>query len=259
MSGIGGGVASRGSSSGSTNWKVSRPRRQILERILTMGDERRAIGDMKAGLTGRHGARPQLSILPRAGLDYGARAIEYGAAKYARGNYHGPAPAALGADAAALRVLGYVDAAMRHLTAVADAANRALGTGGDIAAALACPDAAASGGFPASGLPHLAHALASVLLGITVATDDGLLPADPGQPWVAALVPEAGLPQKDDPAAERARVAALLRARPEARSLPSDGVSLHVAVHDERDVVAPPEHSEHITHHDARRKPHAKR
>ena len=167
--------------------------------------ERRAVGDMKQGLTG---ARPKLSILPRVGLTYGTRGCEYGADKYARGNYHGPPPATV---TPAERVLGYVDAALRHLTAISDAANHALGTGGDLAAALALPDDEASGGFPASGLPHFAHALASLLIGVSVAADDGLLPADPGQPLRAGAQVE--LPQKNDPAAERQRVADLAAAR----------------------------------------------
>jgi hypothetical protein len=164
--------------------------------------ERRAIGDMKAGLTG---AKPKLSIVPRALQTYAARPLEYGADKYARGNYHGPPPAALGENAAALRLLGYIDAAMRHLTRVSDAVNHALGTGGDVRAAVGTVDDDAAGGFPPSMLPDLAHALASVGLGITCAVDDGLLPADPGRPW-DALRPPVELPQKADPAAERRRV-----------------------------------------------------
>lgn len=159
------------------------------------------MADMKHGLGG---SRPALSILPRTGMIYGGRGIEYGADKYARGNYHGPPPAKLGPNAEALRLLGYIDAAMRHLTHVSDAVNRALGTGGDIAAACGAIDDEASGGFPASELPHLAHALASLLIGVSCAADGKLIPADPGQPW--KKTGEAGLPQKDDAATERARV-----------------------------------------------------
>src|SRR5688572_19639270 len=142
-----------------------------------MPEAKKTIGDMKSGLT--RGGRPKMSILPRIGTVYGVRAIEYGADKYARGNYHGPPPAALGADAGAKRLLGYIDAAQRHLTHVADAVNRALGTGGDVTAACAVVDDEAAGGFPASNLPHLAHALASLLIGVTCAADDGCLPVDP--------------------------------------------------------------------------------
>lgn len=170
----------------------------------------RPIGDMKAGLTS--GAKPKLSILCRAGLVYEARGQEYGADKYARGNHHGPPPPALGDDrkrAGALRLLGYIDAAQRHLTNVADAINRALGTGGDLVAAASTRDMDGTNTFPASELPELAHAKTSLGIGISCAIDDGLLPADPGQPW-ASKVGNVELPQKDDPAAERARVAALL-------------------------------------------------
>jgi hypothetical protein len=159
-------------------------------------------GDMKAGLT--TDARAKLSILPRIGLIYACRAIEYGADKYARGNYHGPPPAALGKDAGAKRLLGYIDATMRHLTRVSDALNRALGTGGDLVAAAATVDDDGGGKFAPSMLPDLAHALASLVIGVSCAVDDGLLPADPGQPW--AQKGEQGLPQKDDPAAERRRI-----------------------------------------------------
>jgi hypothetical protein len=159
---------------------------------------------MKHGLTS--GARPKLSILPRAGLVYGGRGIEYGGDKYARGNYFGPPPPALGEAelAATRRLLGYLDATLRHVTETADAINRALGTGGDLGAACAVADDLASGGFPASGLPHLAHAISSLLIGVTCAVDDGLLPEDPGQPWTKSA--EDGLPQKDDAASERERV-----------------------------------------------------
>lgn len=182
---------------------------KTTEEIREEQSKPRQVGDMKHGLTG---SRPQMSILPRTGLVYGGRAIEYGADKYARGNYHGPPPAKLGANAGAKRLLGYIDAAMRHLTHTADAINRALGTGGDVAAACAVVDDEASGNFPPSMLPHLSHALASLLIGVSCGMDDKLLPADPGQPWRAA---ELGLPQKDNPAAERARVEALAKPDPE--------------------------------------------
>lgn len=161
-------------------------------------------GDMKQGLTG---SRPKMSILPRAALVYGVRPLEYGDDKYSRGNYHGAPPAGVSAED---RLLGYVDAAMRHLTRVSDAINRVKGTGGDIKAACATVDDDGGGKFPASNLPDMAHALASIMIGITCAVDDGLLPADPGQPWKQELVPQLGLPQKDDPAAEKARVAMLI-------------------------------------------------
>lgn len=162
----------------------------------------RTVGDMKQGLTG---SRPKMSILPRVALVHMIRAIEYGADKYARGNYHGPPPPNVSPEE---RLLGYIDATQRHLTRVADAINRALGTGGDVRAACCTRDEDGGGKFPASLLPDLSHALASMGIGVSCAVDDGLIPEDPGQPWKTALT-ESSIPQKDDPAAERARVEAL--------------------------------------------------
>lgn len=173
----------------------------------------RTIGDMKQGLTG---SRPALSILPRAPQLHECRVLEYGADKYARGNYHGAPPEGV---SPAMRVLGYIDATMRHLARVANAANHALGTGGDVAAALSIVDDDGGGKFPASMLPDLSHAMTSLALGITVAVDDGILPMDPGQPWKAGA--DAGLPQKDDPASEklRIRLAEIERSRQTSRAI----------------------------------------
>lgn len=195
---------------------------KTTEQIREEQSRPRQVGDMKHGLGG---ARPQLSIVPRVGAIYGGRAIEYGADKYARGNYHGPPPAKLGDNAEAKRLLGYIDAAMRHLMHVSDRINRALGTGGDVAAACAAVDDEASGNFPASMLPHLSHALASLLIGVSCAADGKLIPEDPGQPWKAALASaEPGLPQKDNPELERRRVADLAELRTRADLKGFDGV-----------------------------------
>jgi len=172
--------------------------------------EPRQIGDMKQGLSG---ARPQLSILPRTAQIYTSRALEYGADKYARGNYYGPPPKTVTNEQ---RLLAYVDAAMRHLTRVAESLNRAIGTGDpDLARAASVVDDDGGGKFPPSMLPDLAHALASIAIGVTCGANDGLLPVDPGQPWkdhpmyaevLARRAGEVGLPQKDDPDSERRRI-----------------------------------------------------
>jgi Domain of unknown function (DUF5664) len=175
--------------------------------------------------------RPKLSILPYNGMVHGANAVTYGAAKYARGNYFGPPPAAV---EPVDRFLEYLDAAMRHIGKIAHAINIAKGTGGDQRAACALPDDEASGGFPASNLPHIAHAIAGLMIAVECGVNDGLLPADPGQPWKSdplyaevlarragvKLVPSpnepdnhlawdvrAALAQKDGPDAEHRRVA----------------------------------------------------
>lgn len=146
-----------------------------------------AIGDMKAGLTSD---RPKLSLMPTQAELYAVRALEYGAEKYKRGNYHGKPPAGVVPQA---RTLGYIDAAIRHLRKVSRAYNRSVGTGGDGIAAISVTDDVSSGNFPASRLPDLAHAAASIALAIECAVDDALLPEDPGQPWK-----RPGAPSGDD-------------------------------------------------------------
>lgn len=168
--------------------------------------------DMKV-LRNLRESRPMLSILPYNGEVQGSRALEYGADKYSRANYFGPPPANVDPVD---RFLEYIDAAKRHLGKIAQAINIAKGTGGDARAACACLDDEASGGFPASSLPHIAHVIAGLMIAVECGVTDGLLPADPGQPWkkdalYASVLekrgaPAQGLPQKDDPDAERRRV-----------------------------------------------------
>ena len=193
-----------------------------------MSEIQKPCGDMKV-LRNRREARPLLSILPYNGEVHGSRATEYGADKYARGNYFGPPPANVDPVD---RFLEYIDAAKRHLGKIAQAINVAKGTGGDQRAACALIDDEASGGFPPSLLPHISHAIAGMLIAVECGVSDGLLPADPGQPWkqhpmydeVLArraagktggplegksdmeIRAEQGLPQKDDPDAEKRRI-----------------------------------------------------
>lgn len=181
--------------------------------VVAAAKVRKVIGDMKHGLTT---ARPKLSIIGQHAQVYTCRGMEYGADKYARGNYHGDPPAGVtNVD----RFLGYVDAALRHLSKISQAINVARGTGGDEAAACAAVDGESSAGFPPSMLPHLAHAMASLMIAAEVGVADGLVPPDPGQPWTshpmyAEVLRRRGagaesLAQKDDPDSERARIARL--------------------------------------------------
>lgn len=187
------------------------------------------VGDMKAARNARESAavaRPRMSILQRHGMIHGVRATEYGADKYARGNYFGPAPAGLDPVD---QYLEYVDAAIRHLTHVSQAINVAKGTGGDQRAACAVVDEDMSGAFPPSLLPHVSHTIAGLMIAVEVGVANGLLPADPGQPWKQHPIylevlerrhgPKTKAPHdrrghdtaaaKDDPDAERARVESL--------------------------------------------------
>ncbi len=172
------------------------------------------MSDLKQALTS--GTRVELTQIPRSALVYTARGLGYGSDKYARSNFYGAPPPGVTELA---RLLGYIDATMRHLTRVADAINRAIGTGGDVVAAASTVDDDGGGKFPPSMLPDLAHALASLAIGVECGTNAGLLPVDPGQPWTkhpmyAAVLarrnaPAESLAQKDDPDAERRRVETL--------------------------------------------------
>jgi hypothetical protein len=175
------------------------------------------MADMKM-LRNQREDRPRLSIGQYNANVHSARVTEYGADKYARGNYHGAPPEGVTPEQ---RGSEYIDAALRHLGKVAQAYNEALGTGGDVRAALALVDDEPSGGFPASMLPHLAHAIAGLKILVECLVHDGILPADPGQPWKRDPMYQAvlerrgrsttqGLPQKDDPDVERRRVEKLV-------------------------------------------------
>jgi hypothetical protein len=128
-------------------------------------------GDMKAGV---RGVKAPLYQLPLAPLVWASRAFQYGATKYADGNYL-RSPAA-GTDEE--RLLDYLSAAARHLFAWVTEIQRMRGgapTARNRQEALYAPDE--------SGLPHGAHLLASLLMAVQQAVEAGLLPEDPGVTW----------------------------------------------------------------------------
>jgi hypothetical protein len=156
------------------------PRKSEESRSMTSAPVR----DMKAGL---RGGKPQLSLNPRAALVHLARVLEYGAAKYERGNYHRGTPEG---STDWERAAGYLDALLRHTTRVADEVNRLRGTDGDPREAFKVRDTHHDGKFPPSFLPDVAHALASAALLTTVLVDLGVLGDDIGTPWKKLLEAE---------------------------------------------------------------------
>ena len=121
------------------------------------------------------GVKAPLAHVPVALMTYDARAHQYGADKYLLGNYlranpEGPLTAAL----------GYSSALMRHVTAFNDSVIRHIGEG---VGYNVTQEAAAYAADAESGLPHLAHAAASLGMLIQKLVDAGLLPADPGITW----------------------------------------------------------------------------
>lgn len=142
--------------------------------------------DMKESLTS--GRKADTTHARKSLRVYVARACEYGSAKYERANYVRPAG---GTKENFERLRKYLRATVDHiedtLTSMerhqADDPNLMDEEGMKRAAYAEDTDAKPGCPVGASGLPHLAHAAASLMMAIEQATHYGLLPADPGQPW----------------------------------------------------------------------------
>lgn len=155
--------------------------------------------DMKEGLTSARKAdtthcRKSLAV-------YVARACEYGSAKYERGNYLRPASdrnvdretegETVSTRADFERFGKYLRAAKDHIEDILTAMERHRASDPNLTdvegmrRAAYAEDTDTKPGCPVgpSGLPHLCHAAASLMMATEQATCYGLLPADPGQPW----------------------------------------------------------------------------
>ena len=125
---------------------------------------------------------------------YVSRPCEYGNDKYVRANYRRPTGGVHHTEPTAedfRRLQSYARAARDHIDEMLDAMELHLATDPDLLdvegmkrAAYAI-DTDTRPGCPVgpSLLPHVAPACASLMMAITQATDCGLLPRDPGQPW----------------------------------------------------------------------------
>lgn len=85
---------------------------QFLEALVKL-DKRQVIAENQPKSAIKHDqGKPQLGLIPKAGLEYEARAFAYGAEKYGKNNYKSG--------------MGYsrlIDAALRHITAFAAGEN----------------------------------------------------------------------------------------------------------------------------------------
>lgn len=141
----------------------------VADRVVA----KEAAKDLKAGVGGK---KAQLSHLPLGALTWAARAFQYGSSKYVRGNYLRPTVDKL-ADFD--RLEAYLDATLRHI----------LATTTEMEWARGCTELEGrhllAGAFldGDSKLPHLCHALASILMAVQQGIDAGILPEDPGTPW----------------------------------------------------------------------------
>lgn len=133
-------------------------------------------GDLKEGL---RGGKPALSHMPLGALRWAARAFQYGSSKYERGNYLRPQ---VDRRADFDRLGMYIDATLRHIFEVTTEMEYMRGN-----ADLDQGPYTLVGGYPdsESKLPHLAHALCSLMMAIQQGINAGILVEDPGTPWEA--------------------------------------------------------------------------
>jgi hypothetical protein len=143
-------------------------------------------GDLKEALSS--GRKPDTTHVRYETEVYIARASEYGDDKYQRGNYLRPAGSVRDSFK---RHRQYLRSVRDHIAKILGPMERHLARDplledeDGMLAAVRTPDLDVTPGAKvgASGLPHHAHAAAAMNMLITQAVDDGLLPADPGQPW----------------------------------------------------------------------------
>lgn len=135
------------------------------------------IGDLKPV-----NQKPPVGLNDYAADIYDARNRQYGNWKYEFGNYlREPAKGITDVE----RLLENLHAARRHLSKTIQSIIRFLGKGRRAESSLqsACYAADFDGNKP-SGLPHIAAARTDISMAIQQAVDAGLLPEDPGTPWL---------------------------------------------------------------------------
>ena len=133
--------------------------------------------DLKEALG--NSSKPDITHVRTPLLNYIARACEYGDSKYQRGNYLRPVG---GTKEDFERLRGYLRATMSHVLLTLDSMEKHLATDPHLEDEDGMRTAAYAPDLE-SGLPHLAHAGASIMMAITQACVYGLLPTDPGRPW----------------------------------------------------------------------------
>ncbi len=144
-------------------------------------------------------------------LVYTSRPCEYGSVRYVRANFVRPVSPTPGTPTKEdfLRFRAYLRAGLSHIVQVLDAMEYHQSQDPDLldiegmktAAYAVDTDEPPCDNVGASLLPHVAPACSSLMMAITQAVRSGLLPADPGTPWVEGMAQRAP--------AERARVEAL--------------------------------------------------
>lgn len=155
--------------------------REMLERSAM---NQPPLSDIKEALGSR--VKPDTTHVRRGFKIYCARASEYGDDKYERANYL--------CRSASLRegfekFREYIRATIDHLDKTLEAMeyhqaeDPELRDQDGMKLAARHPDLEDSPRFRASRLPHIAHACASLMMGVEKGIRDGLIEKDPGRPW----------------------------------------------------------------------------
>lgn len=140
--------------------------------------------DLKETLNGA--PKADLTHVRRAFKIYTARANQYGEMKYDRANYLAPGKTDL--DTAKM-LRDYLRAVENHISYVVESLELVFLAEQEsdkeaLRSAFSLPDNERNGDYPASLLPHLAHACASLNMLVAKAALHGFIPADPGTPWL---------------------------------------------------------------------------
>ena len=150
--------------------------------------------DMKEGLSSTR--KPDITHVRTPFMVYTSRPCEYGSSKYQRSNFARPVSATGYGDMPTRedfeRLRSYLRAAQSHIAQVLDAMEYHQSLDPDLedvdgmrrAAYAVDVDEDTTGKVGPSFLPHVAPACASLNMAVTQAVLSGLLPKDPGQPWV---------------------------------------------------------------------------
>ncbi len=161
-----------------------------IAKITPMKDMKEALGSAR---------KADITHVRKAFMVYTSRPCEYGSVKYERGNFMRPAPPVEGAAPLAadfVRFRNYLRAAKSHIVDTLDAMERHLSTdphlldeeGMKRAAYAVDTDATPGAKVGPSLLPHVSPACSSLMMAVTQATQSGLLPEDPGTPWVGGVL-----------------------------------------------------------------------
>lgn len=161
---------------------------------MTQSADKPRLKDMKEGLSSAR--KPDITHVRTPFKVYTTRPCEYGSFKYVRANFMRPvSPSGYTGTPTREdfeRFRSYVRASIAHASQALDAMELHQATDPDLldvegmraAAYAADTDEDTTGKIGPSFLPHIAPACSSLNMAITQAVLCGLLPADPGQPWI---------------------------------------------------------------------------